>query len=407
MSHPHLKSDSPPQFNTWLTQLRPFGLTKNEDVKRTLAQKGMQVHDFTLGDPKEPTPQLIVDALRKNIPTVSQYPQNKGSMELRSACAQWAKRRFHVDINSETQVISSNGSKEAVFHIPHVLFNSASPKRIVICPEPGYPVYRAGTTLAGGIPYEIHLPEKHNYVFQPESIPQELLPHIAAIWLCYPHNPTGAVIDKKQMIAIYEWALRHNIVVLSDECYVDMFFAGSAAPHSFLEIAAQNNYKNVLSFFSLSKRSGMTGYRSGFVAGDAQIISLFEKYRLNVGVGTPEFIQQASICAWNDDAHVLERNQIFAQKRKIADRFLQKNKIAALPSQATFYVWGTAPHTYADGTQFCTRLLETTGIMLTPGHVFGEAYARNFRMALVPTATELETCFQIWQDSIDKGTFKL
>lgn len=402
-----LHADSSPQFNAWLTQLRPFGLTKNEDVKRTLAQKGMQVHDFTLGDPKEPTARIIIDALQKNISAVSQYPQNKGSLELRSACAKWAKRRFHVELNVETQLISSNGSKEAVFHIPHVLLNSGSSKRIVICPEPGYPVYRAGTTLAGGVPYEIPLLQEHDYVFQPSSIPQELLPHIAAIWLCYPHNPTGAFISREQMVDIYEWALKQNIVVLSDECYVDMFFAGSKPPHSFLEIAAQNNYKNTLCFFSLSKRSGMTGYRSGFVAGDAQIISQFEKYRLNVGVGTPDFIQQAAVCAWSDDTHVLERNAIFAQKRKIADAFLQKNNIAVLPSQATLYVWGTAPQSYGDGTEFCTRLLETTGIMLTPGHVFGHAFAHNFRMALVPTATELQTCFQIWQDAIHKGTFKL
>ncbi len=395
------------EYNSWLQSLKPFALTKNEEVKEKLKQQGIEVHDFTLGDPKEPTPAFIKEALIKNISDVSQYPLNIGAPILRNACAEWLKKRFNVSINPQTQVLSSNGSKEAVFHIPQVLLNAASQKRMVIFPEPGYPVYKAGTILAGGIPYENPLKLSQEYVFDPTDIPKEILPYVAAIWLCYPHNPTGATITVAQMEKIYTWALENNIKLLSDECYVDMFYEGSNAPVSFLKISEKNNFKNVVSFFSLSKRSGMTGYRSGFVAGEEEVISLFAKYRLNVGLGTPDFVQHAAVAAWSENTHVLERNKIFAEKRKIVDKFFAKNNIPVLPSQATFYVWGQAPKHYKSGREFAEAVLNTTGIMVTPGDAFGESCTQNFRLALVPNCAQIESCFSYWQQQIDKGIFKL
>lgn len=395
------------EYNSWLQTLKPFALTKNDDVKEKLKQQGIEVHDFTLGDPKEPTPAFIKEALIQNIADVSQYPLNIGSIFLRNACANWAKNRLHVNLNPQTQIISSNGSKEAVFHIHQVLLNAASQKRMVLFPEPGYPVYKSGCILAGGVPYENPLKASNNYVFDPIDIPKEILPNIAAVWLCYPHNPTGATIDVEQMEKIYEWALENNIKLLSDECYIDMFYEGSVPPTSFLKIAEKNNFKNTLCFFSLSKRSGMTGYRSGFVAGEEETLSLFAKYRLNVGLGTPDFVQQAAIAAWSERNHVLERNKIFAAKRKIVDEFFTRNNIQVLPSNATFYVWGLAPKSYASGKEFTDALLESTGIMATPGDAFGTSCTQNFRLALVPTCDQIQSCFNYWQQQIEKGIFKL
>ena len=395
------------EFNQWLENLKPFSLTKNEDLKEKLKERGIQVHDFTLGDPKEPTPEFICKALKDNIPEVSQYPTNIGSPFFRNACASWAKNRFEIQLNPKTQIISSNGSKEAVFHISHILLNSASHRRIMIFPEPGYPVYKPSCILAGGVPYENPLKANKKYVFDPDEIPTELLPQIRAVWLCYPHNPTGATISVEQMDYIYQWALKHDIVILSDECYADMFYEGSQEPSSFLKISEKNNYKNTMCFFSLSKRSGMTGYRSGFVAGDEKIIELFAKYRLNVGLGTPEFVQHAAAAAWGENTHVKERNKIFAAKRKIVDAFFYKNKINVLPSNATFYVWGEIPPTYTTGRQFTDAVLEKTGIMMTPGETFGASCERNFRLALVPRCEDIQSCFHFWQEQIDKGNFKL
>ncbi len=395
------------EFNSWLLSLNPFALTKNEDVKIRLEAQNVEVYDFTLGDPKEPTPSFIKKALIEGINDVSQYPMNIGAPSFRKACANWAKRRLSIELKPDAHIVSSNGSKEAIFHIPQVLFHSASAKRIVIFPEPGYPVYKAGTVLAGGIPYANPLRKGKGYVFDPSEIPNEIAKHVSAVWICYPHNPTGAVISRNEMEKIYDWALKYNIMLLSDECYLDMYYEGQAVPLSFLEISHKNDFKNVLCFFSLSKRSGMTGYRSGFVAGEKEVISLFAKYRLNVGLGTPDFIQKAAIAAWDDNVHVLERNQIFANKRKVVDQFFAKNKIHVLPSNATFYVWGEIPVIYQSDREFVEALLETSGIMVTAGSAFGESCHRNFRMALVPTVEKIEECLQKWQVKIDSGEFKL
>ncbi|APJ03758.1 aminotransferase class I/II-fold pyridoxal phosphate-dependent enzyme [Silvanigrella aquatica] len=395
------------EYNSWLLSLNPFGLTKNEEIKNKLESQNIEVYDFTLGDPKEPTPSFIIEALKNNIDNVSQYPTNVGMSQFRKVCANWAKRRLSVELNPESQIISSNGSKEAIFHIHQVLLNAASAKRIVIFPEPGYPVYNAGTILSGGIPYANPLRKEKKYIFDPSEIPHEIAKKVSAIWLCYPHNPTGAVISQTEMEKIYEWALKYNIVLLSDECYLDMYYENKIVPVSFLEISQKNNYKNVVCFFSLSKRSGMTGYRSGFVAGDNEIISLFAKYRLNVGLGTADFVQKAAMVAWEDNEHVRERSLIFANKRKVVDKFFAKNNIHVLPSNATFYVWGDIPENYDSDKEFTNALLLATGIMATPGSVFGESCSRNFRLALVPTIEKIKECFNKWQNKIDSGEFKL
>lgn len=394
------------QHNSWLIELRPFGLTKNEEIKEELQAKGMTIFDFTLGDPKEPTPEFIRKALADHIPTTSQYPQTMGMLKFREACAQWLKRRFQVDVNPKTEILSSNGSKEAIFHIPHVLFNHTSPRRTVVFPQPGYPTYRSGTVLAGGVCHEAILKPEKNYVFDHNDIEKEKWKHISAVWLCYPHNPTGALISKEKMIDLYQWALDNDITLLSDECYVDMFFGQDKSPDTFLAVAEKNQFKNLLCFFSLSKRSGMTGYRSGFVAGDAEKIALFAKYRLNAGLGCSDFIQHTAIAAWQDDDHVQERNDIFFQKRKCVESFLDKNHFKYTKSNATFYIWAQIPPQYASGTAFAQDLLTHTGIMATPGEAFGSSCAQNFRLALVPSLAEIQTCLEHWQEKIDQGFFK-
>lgn len=391
-------------YNSWLQDLTPFGLTKNEAIKDALKQQGKPIFDFTLGDPQEPTPSFIREALVKGLAAVSQYPQSVGSPGLRQACSRWLGDRFGVSCDWQKHVISSNGSKEAIFHIHHVLLNAASARRLVALPEPGYPVYRAGCVLAGGVPYEMPLKPQDQYVFNPDDIPLELCSRIAAVWLCYPHNPTGATISRSEIERIYAWALRHDIVILSDECYVDSYEEGTERPPSFLEVSQGQKFRNVVAFFSLSKRSGMTGYRSGFVAGDEHILAAFSKYRLNVGLGTPDFVQQAAIVAWGDKAHVIERNTIFAKKRQLVQQFCAANHLSILPSRAGLYVWGEAPKAYQTGREFTDALLRNTGMMLTPGDVFGPSCASCFRLALVPSVPDLETCLHIWQDAITKGT---
>jgi succinyldiaminopimelate transaminase len=389
--------------NEWLHSLPSYSLLRNEERKQRLRAAGREVFDFGLGDPLEETPEFIRQALIQALPKISQYPSSQGSLEFRQACAFWARKRLGVELDAGKGIVSSNGSKEAIFHVPQVLLNSGSAKRIIAYPDPGFPVYKGSIAMAGGVGYEIPLNPKNNYVFDPNQIPQALLPHLSAVWVSYPHNPTGALLSRAQAEKIYQWALLHNVILLSDECYVDMYFPGSEPPVSFLEISAAYNYKNVLAFFSLSKRSGMTGYRSGFVAGDLALMALFAKLRPHAGLGTPTFVQAAAIAAWKEDTHARERNAIFAEKRRLADEFLSRNAFSFVPSTATFYVWVKAPTGFATGEEYVAALAEATGIVATAGDALGSSCADFFRLALVPTASQLERCFRLWQEWIDSG----
>lgn len=392
-------------LNPLLIHLPAFELVKQKELESELHEKGMEIFDFTLGDPKEPTPAFIRESLIKNIDSISQYPTTIGMLELRTAAAKWLSRRFNLSLNPKTQIIASNGSKEGIFHIPQVLFNQNTARNIVVFGEPGYPVYKSGTILAGGDPCSIPLQESKGYVLDINDIPKEKIPKIAALWMSYPHNPTGAEITGEAARKTYEWALENEIVLLSDECYVDMYFKCQKRPLSFLQIAQKENYKNLLCFFSLSKRSGMTGYRSGFIAGDEKLISLFVKYRLNVGVGTPDFVQHAAISAWNDDLHVEQRNGIFFEKRQLVESFLTKNKIEFLKTNATFYIWVSIPNNFENARKFCETLARKVGIFATPGEVFGMHCKKYFRLALVPTVFELKKCLALWQESLNSGNF--
>jgi len=392
-------------LNPTFLNLPSYGLVKQEEIQSECNKKGLEIFDFTLGDPKEPTDEGIRHALLANVNTVSQYPSNQGCLALREAAAGWLRRRFDVIANSKTQIISSNGSKEAIFHIPQLLVNPTLQRNVIVFSEPAYPVYRSGTILAGGQPCEVPLKQEKNYIFDLEDIPKEVLPHVAAIWVCYPHNPTGALITYEAAEKLYLWALKNNVILLSDECYTDTYFGEDSRPLSFLQIAENEEYKNLLCFFSLSKRSGMTGYRTGFVCGDAALIALYSKYRSHVGLGTPDFVQQAAIFAWNDDAHVKKRNQVFYEKRKLIEEFLTKNNMDFLPSNAAIYIWCKIPEKFKCSKEYCDSLARITGIFATPGEVFGPHCASYFRLALVPTVLELKKCLPIWQKSIDDGLF--
>lgn len=388
--------------NAWLSQLSTYSLLRNETRKASLRDRGKEVFDFGLGDPLEETPSFIRQALVDALPKVSQYPSSQGSLAFREACAGWASRRFGVTLDPAF-VLSTNGSKEAIFHAPQVLLNAASSRRVVVAPDPGFPVYRSATLLAGGVEYEVPLRPERGYVFDPEDVPVPLLSQVAACWVSYPHNPTGGVLSRSQAEKIYAWALKHDIILLSDECYVDMYFPGTEPPVSFLEVSRSENFRNVLAFFSLSKRSGMTGYRSGFVAGCPRLVGLFGKMRPHVGLGTPSFVQAAAIAAWSDDAHVQERNAVFAQKRQLLDVFLSRHGFDVVPSNATFYVWVKAPPQFESGEAYVAALAEATGIVATPGDALGCSCAHFFRLALVPTASELVRCIGLWEAWIASG----
>ncbi len=347
---------------------------------------GVATINFGMGDPREETPAFIRDALRAAIPAVSSYPATTGKPQLRAACAAWLGRRHGVAVDPDVHVLPANGTKEAVFTLPLAVIEPGSAKNLVVIPTPAYPVYESGALYAGGQPYFTPLRSEDGWRFVPESVPEDVWERTALLWINSPHNPTGAVLDEATSARIVALARQHGFWVASDEAYCDLWFEGDR-PRTLLE----HGLDNVLGLFTLSKRSAMTGFRSGFMAGDPRLIEALRRFRPNVGVSTPDFIQDAAIVAWNDDAHTPKTRAVYGAKRRLVlDEFRRRGwEIEA--SQGTFYLWMQAPH--ADDVGFVESLLRL-GIVATPGSFLGQGGAGFVRWALVPT---LESCGEAMQ----------
>lgn len=353
---------------------------------RELAPPDLRVLNFSIGDPRERTPAFIRETIAGAIPEVSSYPASAGLPELRAACAGWLQRRFGVRVDPDTQVLPANGTKEAVFLLAFAVVGRANeaagaePRRTVVIPSPAYPVYEPGARFAGADPYLVPLRSEDGWRFDPGRVPDEVWRRTALLWLNHPHNPTGSTLDLESLERVAECARRHGFWVASDEAYAEIFF--DAPPRSMLECGVEN----VLALHTLSKRSAMTGYRSGFMAGDPRLIAALQRFRPNVGVATPEFVQRAAIAAWNDDAHAARQREVYAEKRRLLREALERRGWPIEASEATFYLWARAPG--GDDVGF-VELLMKAGVLATPGSFLGKGGEGFVRWALVPT---LEDC---------------
>jgi len=360
--------------------------------KAELSAAGVPVHDFGTGDPVEPTPAFIPEALRLAVPAVSQYPSEAGSPALRQAAANYLQRRFAVTLDPATQILPSAGSKEAIFHLGPAFLDPASGRDTVVFGTPGYPVYESSALFAGGRAHAEILTREGGFRLELDRLPANLLARTAIAWLNYPHNPTGACVDTGYLRAQADCARANGILLASDECYQDLWFDGCTPPPSILQVAATG----VLAFHSCSKRSGMTGYRSGFIAGDAKLIAEYRRWRVHFGVGSPVFIEQAAAMAWSDDTHAATRRTVFAAKYHALAAGLQAKGIEILPSQAGLYLWAKVP---GDGQAdaYALRCLER-GIVISPGEFFGDGGTGWFRLALVPTVEACRQALAIWPE---------
>jgi len=296
------------------------------------------------------------------------------------------KRRYGVGVDPELNVLPANGTKEAVFTMAFAVVAPGVPRDTVVIPTPAYPVYEGGARFAGAKPYFTPLQSADGWRFNPDRVPEEVWKRTALLWLNSPHNPTGSVLDDATGARIVALARKHGFWVASDEAYGDLWFEGGP-PGTLL----QHGLENLIGLYTLSKRSAMTGYRSGFMAGDPKLIDALRRFRPNVGVATPDFIQDA-IAAWNDDAHTPATREVYAAKRRLfLDEFKRRGwRIEA--SQATFYLWMKVPG-YShpeDGTDdvgFVESLLKL-GIVTTPGSFLGPGGEGYVRWALVPTLAQ-------------------
>jgi succinyldiaminopimelate transaminase len=378
-------------MNPALRALKPYPMAELQRRKAELIANGKTVFDFGTGDPIEPTPAFIPQALKAAVPEISQYPSVAGTPALRTAAAGYLKRRFGVTIDAAKQVLPAAGSKEAIFHLPLAFIDPSTAKNTVIYGTPGYPVYQAGTLFAGAQEQAVVLKRERGYRLDLTALPTELLQRTAIAWINYPHNPTGACVDLAYYRAQAAVCAEHGILLASDECYQDLWFDESATPPpSLLEVTTSG----VLAFHSCSKRSGMTGYRSGFIAGDATLIAAYRGWRAAMGVGSPAFIEQAAAAAWNDDAHAVERRRVFAAKYRLLADGLAAKGIEILPSAAGLYLWAKVPGS-GDADAFAARCLDA-GLVISPGGFFGDGGAGWFRLALVPSLDDCRKALALW-----------
>jgi succinyldiaminopimelate transaminase len=359
-----------------------------DQAKEDLARRGIPIFDFGVGDPIEPTPPFIRQALIDALDPVSQYPTIVGQRRLRQSIAGWAQRRLGVTLDPETQVLPAAGSKEAIFHLPLALIPPSETRRRIVYPSPSYPVYEGSARFSNCIAHPVVLREDNGYRLELEELGNQVLDETRIAWLNYPHNPTGASIDPGYLQRQVDVAREKNILLCADDCYLDLYFTEEPPPG-----ILQVTQTGVLSFGSLSKRSGMTGYRSGYIAGDAATISALKRARPNFGVGSQDFVQLAASAAWGDDAHVAERRAIFRAKRDRLASYLTSRGYEVSGSQGAIYLWVKVPT--ANREAFFARLLEH-GIVVSPGESFGPGGEGYFRLALVPTLEQIEHAISVW-----------
>lgn len=368
-----------------LNKLGGYAFDEVNKIVAKLKEEGIAPIDFGVGDPSSPTPEFIKDATKNALDTYSKtgYPSYVGQLEYRKEISKWMEKRFGITMDPLTEISSTIGSKEAVFHLPLGLIN---PGDIVILPNPGYPPMKTGTIFAGGIPYFVSLKEENNFLLDYKKIPEEIAEKAKIIWINYPNSPTGVCADKGYYEGLIKWAHEHNIIIAADEgCYIDIYF--DKKPISILEVGKEG----IITFYSLSKRNNMTGYRIGWVSGDKNIIEKFKKLKTNIDSGTPDFIQASAIAALKDESHAEQMRNEYREKRNI---MLEAFKVAGwneCKSEATFYLWLQAPNGI-NSVEFAKQLLSPElAIVVTPGAWISDIDQDGFnpgnnfvRFALVP-----------------------
>ncbi len=380
----------PPRLllNPVLARLPAYPLARMDERRRELEEKGAKLFDFGTGDPREPTDVRVRQALIAGVPETSRYPSAAGTRELREAFVGFMRRRHGVVLDPDTEVLPAAGSKEAIFHAPLAFVHPIHERRGVAYGTPGYPVYERGTLFAGGETLPVKLRKEDGFLLPTGALDPA---KTRALWINYPHNPTGATATHTYLEEVAGFCREHDVLLFSDECYNDVY--SGDPPPSILEVTRERT----LAFVSLSKRSGMTGYRSAMIAGDPELITALKKLRPSIGVASPGFVQAAATAAWSDDAHVEERNRIFAEKRALFVDFFERAGLRWTSTNASLYLWAETPDEYgSDDEAYALRLLEE-GILVAPGSSFGPGGEGYFRVALVPKLEECKEAIARWE----------
>ncbi|HEY9050939.1 MAG TPA: succinyldiaminopimelate transaminase [Gammaproteobacteria bacterium] len=383
-------------MNPDLSRLQPYPFEKLAQLKQGITPAGNQKHiALSIGEPKHEPPAFVLQTLADSLSQMSQYPLTKGMVDLRQAIANWLVKRFALPANTidaEKHILPVTGTREALFAFAQAVIDRSEQPGILM-PNPFYQIYEGAAFLAGAEPVFYNTTAATNYLPDFDAITEKQWQQCQIIYICTPGNPTGSVIPMDQLKSLIEKAEKYDFIIASDECYSEIYFDENSPPPGLLQAAAEmgnDSYKRCIVFHSLSKRSNLPGLRSGFVAGDADIIKGFFQYRTYHGCAMPPHHQQASITAWNDEQHVLENRTLYRQKFNQVIEILSPVLEVKLPD-AGFYLW---PQTGIDDTQFAQKLFAQQNVTVLPGQYLSRISdginpgANHIRMALVATVNE-------------------
>jgi len=383
-------------LNPVLDQLGTYPFARLTEAKRQVSARGVELIDLGIGEPREETPAFIRRALAEAVEAepVSTYPLSEGLPELRAAIAAWAGRRFGAALDPDTEVVPTFGSKEAIFHLPQLLVDRDGGRDLVAVTSPGYPVPARGAAFAGA--GTVALPLDADAGWLPAlDLDDSTWRRLTVLFVNYPNNPTGATVTLEWLEALAARCRAHGVVLACDEAYSEVWLEGPA-PESALGLLDRSG---VIVFNTLSKRSSMPGYRSGFVAGDPVLVAAIKRYRPSVGLAPPAFVQRASVAAWGDEAHVEATRARYGAKRDVLLPALTAAGLEPAGGPATFFLWLRVPpategparaegRATGDDEALAARWLER-GVVVTPGSYLGATGAGYVRVALVPT---VEAC---------------
>lgn len=364
------------EFSERLNKLPVYLFAEMDKLKARVKASGVDIISFGIGDPDISTPKAIVDILKKEseIDINQKYPSYEGLLKFRESVANWYNKRFGVSLDPDTEVLSLIGSKEGIGHLPLAFIN---PGDIVLVPDPGYPVYKAGTIFAGGIPYIMPLKEENDFLPDFSAVPQDVLKKAKLMFLNYPNNPTSARADRRFFNEVVKFAKENNIIVAHDFAYSEVY-TGEKGNDSFL---SAHGAKDIgIEFHSLSKTFNMTGFRLGFAVGNKDILKGLGAVKTNLDSGVFQAIQLAGAYGLDNELDTIKHNNLLYKKRRdlLVDG-LEKLGYKVYKSDTTFYVWTRVPKANMTSKEFAISLLNETGIIITPGSGFGdygEGYVR-------------------------------
>ena len=391
-------------MNPLLQRLQPYPFERLKQLFSTVSPSAKYPPiSLGIGEPRHATPQLVLDALAASTEALSSYPATAGLPALRQSCANWVQRRYGLALNPDNQILPINGSREALFAFAQTVVDGSKTGATVVCPNPFYQIYEGAALLAGAQAFYAPSDPALNFNVDWGKVPDEVWKNTQLLFVCSPGNPTGSVMPLDDWKTLFELSDRYGFVIASDECYSEIYFR-EEPPLGGLEASyklGRTDYKNLVAFTSLSKRSNVPGMRSGFVSGDANLLKKFLLYRTYHGSAMSGMVQAASIAAWNDEVHVVANRDMYRQKFAAVTPVLAKVLDVKLPD-AGFYLWAGVPG--GDDQAFARDLLAQYNVTVLPGSFLARESqgfnpgAGRIRMALV---AETQECMQAAQRIVE------